>query len=156
MCDVINDGARAYEGHIPEDRYHQPYMPREELLAEIADGVVFYGYEDQGRLEAVMGIQDKGPVILIRHAYTRSEKRGRGFGTQLLQHLLSMVTKPVLIGTWRDAEWAIRFYQKHGFSLVSPQEKDRLLREYWSIPQRQVETSVVLADEAYRKAVSTG
>jgi GNAT superfamily N-acetyltransferase len=131
-------------------------MPLEELQAEIADGVVFYGYEQEGRLVAVMGIQDKGPVILIRHAYTKSEKRGQGIGTQLLQHLLAMTAKPVLIGTWRDAEWAIRFYQKHGFTLVTKEEKDRLLREYWSIPQRQVETSVVLVDEAYGAAYSTG
>lgn len=150
MYEIINDSARAYEGHIPEDRYHQPYMPKDELLSEIADGIVFYGYEDDGRLAAVMGIQDKGPVILIRHAYTRTERRGEGIGTQLLEHLLGMTGKPVLIGTWRDAAWAIRFYQKHGFTLVGQEEKDRLLREYWSIPERQVETSVVLADRAFR------
>ena len=148
---VINDSARAYKGHIPEDRYHEPYMPKDQLLAEIADGVVFYGYEDDGQLVAVMGLQDKGPVILIRHAYTRSEKRGRGIGSSLLAHLLEMAAKPVLIGTWRDAEWAIRFYEKHGFKLVSKEEKERLLREYWSIPERQVETSVVLADKRYRR-----
>jgi GNAT superfamily N-acetyltransferase len=151
MCEIINDSASAYEGHIPEDRYRQPYMAKEELLAEIAAGVVFYGYQDKGLLVAVMGIQDKGPVILIRHAYTRTDKRGQGIGTQLLEHLLETTTKPVLIGTWRDAEWAVRFYRKHGFKAVSRQEKDRLLREYWSIPERQVETSVVLADEAFRK-----
>lgn len=149
MVDIINDSARAYEGHIPADCYHQPYMSREELLAEIADGVVFHGYEQDGQLVAVMGIQDKGPVILIRHAYTRTAERGKGMGSGLLQHLLATATKPVLIGTWRDAQWAIRFYQKHGFKLVSREQKDRLLREYWSIPQRQVETSVVLVDEEY-------
>lgn len=156
IYETINDSARAYEGHIPQDRYHQPYMSREKLLAEIADGVVFYGYQDAGLLVAVMGIQDKGPVVLIRHAYTRTDRRGEGIGGKLLAHLLGMATKPVLIGTWRDAEWAIRFYQKHGFTLVGREEKDRLLREYWSIPQRQVETSVVLVDEAYREAFASG
>lgn len=156
MCGIINDSARAYKGHIPEDCYHQPYMPKDRLLAEIADGVVFYGYEDDGLLVAIMGIQDRGPVILIRHAYTRTEKRGEGIGTKLLRYLLGMTAKPVLIGTWRDAAWAIGFYQKHGFTLVSQEQKDRLLREYWSIPQRQTETSVVLADEAYREEFASG
>jgi N-acetylglutamate synthase-like GNAT family acetyltransferase len=115
--------------------------------------VVFYGYEDEGLLVAVMGLQDKGPVILIRHAYTITEKRGRGIGSSLLEHLLGMTAKPILIGTWRDAEWAIRFYEKHGFQLVSEEQKDRLLREYWSIPERQIETSVVLIDEQYQEAL---
>ena len=147
---IINDSALAYKGHIPDDRYHEPYMPMDQLLAELADGVVFYGYEDDGQLVAVMGLQDKGPVILIRHAYTSTGKRGRGIGSRLLAHLLEMADKPVLVGTWRDAEWAIRFYEKHSFRLVSREEKEKLLREYWSIPERQVETSVVLADERYR------
>ena len=151
ITEIINDSARAYKGHIPDDRYHEPYMPVDQLLAEIADGVVFYGFEDGGRLVAVMGFQDKGPVTLIRHAYTRTEERGRGIGSSLLAHLLGMITNPVLIGTWRDAEWAIRFYEKHGFRLVSREEKERLLREYWSIPERQVETSVVLASERYQR-----
>ena len=146
VYEIINDSARAYEGHIPEDRYHQPYMTRDELLSEIADGVVFYGFEEEGELAAVMGIQDKGLVTLIRHAYTRTEKRGRGIGSKLLAHLLAEQDKPVLIGTWRDAEWAIRFYQKHGFRLVSEEDKERLLKRYWSIPERQIETSVVLVD----------
>ena len=151
LYEIINDSARAYKGHIPHDRYHEPYMPMDQLLAEIADGVVFYGFEDHGRLVAVMGLQDKGPVTLIRHAYTRTEKRGRGIGSRLLAHLLEMADRPVLVGTWRDAGWAIRFYEKRGFRLVSEEEKERLLREYWSIPERQVETSVVLADERYRR-----
>jgi GNAT superfamily N-acetyltransferase len=131
-------------------------MPRDKLLSEIADGVVFYGYEDEGLLVAVMGIQDKGPVILIRHAYTSTEVRGRGIGSSLIAFLLGMTAKPVLIGTWRDAEWAIRFYQKHGFKLVSGEQKDRLLRQYWSIPERQVVTSLVLADEKYQEALASG
>lgn len=153
IYEIINDSACAYRGHIPEDRYHEPYMPMHQLLAEITDGVVFYGYEDDGQLVAVMGLQDKGPVILIRHAYTSTEKRGRGLGSSLLAHLLGMTAKPVLIGTWRDAEWAIRFYEKHGFKLVSKEQKERLLREYWSIPERQVETSVVLVNELYQEAL---
>jgi GNAT superfamily N-acetyltransferase len=153
IYEIINDSARAYEGHIPEDRYHEPYMPRDQLRTEIGDGVVFYGYEVDGRLAGVMGLQDKGPVILIRHAYTRTENRGRGIGSRLLEHLLGMTAKPVLVGTWRDAEWAIRFYEKHGFRPVGREEKERLLREYWSIPERQVETSVVLVDECYREGL---
>jgi GNAT superfamily N-acetyltransferase len=156
MVEIINDSARAYKGHIPHDCYHQPYMPEDELLSEIADGVTFYGYQDDGLLAAVMGIQDKGPVVLIRHAYTRTEKRGRGIGSRLLGHLLERTTKPVLVGTWRDAAWAIRFYQKHGFRLVDKEQKDALLRKYWSISQRQVETSVVLADEKYDEDLAFG
>jgi GNAT superfamily N-acetyltransferase len=151
MYEVINDSARAYEGHIPEDCYHEPYMPRDELLAEMADGVVFYGYEQEGALVAVMGIQDRGPVTLIRHAYTRTEAQGQGIGSRLLAHLRQFTTKPVLIGTWRDATWAIRFYEKHGFRLVGQEEKDWLLRRFWSIPPRQVETSVVLVDERFEE-----
>ena len=156
IYEIINDSARAYKGHIPEDRYHEPYMPRDELLSEIADGVVFYGYEEDGLVVAVMGIQDKGPVILIRHAYTSTEVRGQGIGSRLLEFLLGMTDKPVLIGTWRDAKWAIRFYEKHGFWLVGDEEKNRLLRRYWSIPERQVETSVVLADGRYREELASG
>lgn len=147
--EIVNDSARAYEGHIPANCYHQPYMPKDTLLSEIADGVVFYGYEEEGRLVAVMGIQDKGPVVLIRHAYTCTEKRRRGIGSSLLEYLLAMTTKPVLIGTWRDAEWAIRFYEKHGFQRTSKDQTARLLREFWSIPERQAETSVVLVDERF-------
>jgi GNAT superfamily N-acetyltransferase len=154
--EIINDSARAYKGRIPEDCYHEPYMPRDELLSEIADGVVFYGYEEDGLLVAVMGIQDKGPVVLIRHAYTSTEKRGRGIGSSLIEFLLGMTAKPVLIGTWRDAEWAVRFYQKHGFKLVGEEQKDRLLRQYWSIPQRQVVTSVVLVDGQYQEVQASG
>ena len=149
MVEIVNESARAYQGHIPADCYHQPYMPEDELRSEIADGVTFYGYEEDGTLVAVMGIQDKGQVVLIRHAYTRTAERGKGIGSRLLADLLQMTSKPVLIGTWRDAGWAIRFYQKHGFRLVSREEKDALLRTYWSISERQVETSVVLVDERY-------
>jgi GNAT superfamily N-acetyltransferase len=154
ICEIIDESARAYEGQIPDDCYHQPYMPRDELLSEIADGVVFHGYEKDGSLVAVMGIQDRGPVTLIRHAYTRTERRREGLGSKLLEHLLELTAKPVLVGTWRDATWAVRFYQKHGFKLASEADKDRLLREYWSIPDRQVETSVVLVDERTQRGLS--
>jgi GNAT superfamily N-acetyltransferase len=154
IYEIINDSARAYEGHIPDDCYHQPYMPPDELLSEMADGVAFYGYAEDGSLIAVMGIQDRGPVTLIRHAYTRTERRGEGIGSKLLEHLLGITTKPVMIGTWRGATWAVMFYQKHGFKLAGEEDKDRLLREYWSIPHRQVETSVVLVDERYQQGLS--
>ena len=156
VYEIINDAAHAYEGQIPEDCYHQPYMRREEILSEIADGVVFYGHEDSGQLDAVMGIQDKGSVTLIRHAYTRTEKQGQGIGTRLLAYLLGMTTKPVLVGTWRDAAWAVRFHQKHGFKLTTTQDKDRLLRQYWSIPDRQVETSVVLIHGDREERLASG
>jgi GNAT superfamily N-acetyltransferase len=148
---IINDGAQAYLGAIPPDRLRTPYMSREELLHEIASGVTFFGYTDDGELLGVMGIQDVQDVTLIRHAYVRTGSQGRGIGAQLLAHLRQLTSKPVLIGTWADAEWAIRFYRRHGFETVSREEKDRLLKQYWSIPDRQVETSVVLADARWRE-----
>ncbi|NLG51305.1 MAG: GNAT family N-acetyltransferase [Chloroflexi bacterium] len=143
---IINEAAQAYRGVIPPDRWHEPYMSLDELRQEIEDGVVFWGIVEEGRLLGVMGLQDRGDVLLIRHAYVRAACQRRGIGGQLLEHLLSQVDRPVLIGTWADATWAIRFYQKAGFRLVAPEEKERLLRRYWRIPERQVETSVVLAD----------
>lgn len=146
IYEIINDAASAYKGIIPVDRWKEPYMPRDELQHEMDDGVVFYGYEENGQLLGVMGIQDVGDVTLIRHAYVRTAYRNKGIGSKLLLHLLKLTDKPILMGTWKDAVWAVRFYEKHGFRLVTPKEKDRLLRKYWSIPERQVETSVVLAD----------
>ena len=142
---IINDAASAYKGVIPDDRTGDPYMPETELRAEIADGVEFWGYEAGGRLLGVMGIQDKGDLALIRHAYTRSSERGKGIGSALLKHLESGVSKPVLIGTWRAAAWAVSFYEKHGYRLLSDSETPALLRKYWGVPERQIETSVVLA-----------
>ena len=142
---IVNDGAKAYKGIIPEDRWTEPYMPKAHLQHEINDGVAFWGYEKDGGLIGVMGIQDVRDVTLIRHAYVRTNAQGRGIGAQLLSHLRALADAPLLIGTWADATWAIRFYQKHGFQLVSAGEKDRLLSKYWSIPQRQAEISVVLA-----------
>ena len=143
---IINDAAMAYEGIIPADRWKTPYIPREELRHEIASGVIFWGYEEGGSLIGVMGIQDVQDVTLIRHAYVRTARRNQGIGGMLLKKLRLKTDRPILIGTWADAIWAIRFYEKHGFRLVTPPEKDMLLNRYWSIPERQVETSVVLAD----------
>jgi GNAT superfamily N-acetyltransferase len=143
---VINDAAQAYKGVIPEDCWKEPYMPKDDLRHEIDEDVVFWGYEEEGELAGVMGIQHVQDVTLIRHSYVRTAKRNKGIGGKLLSFLRKQTTRPVLIGTWADAVWAIRFYEKYGFRLVSPDEKDRLLRRYWSIPDRQIETSVVLAD----------
>jgi GNAT superfamily N-acetyltransferase len=145
MFAIINDAAQAYKGIIPADRWHEPYMPMDELKAQIADGIVFSGYESEGGLVGVMGVQDKGEVTLIRHAYVRSSERRKGVGEALLKHLEATTRKPVLIGTWADAAWAIRFYEKNGYRLQSRAETGRLLRKYWTIPDRQIETSVVLA-----------
>lgn len=143
--EIINDGASAYKGIIPADRWHEPYMSVEELQAQIDDGVKFWCYLDGEQITGVMGIQDKKDVTLIRHAYVRTAARNKGIGGKLLQHLSTLVTTPVLIGTWADASWAISFYEKHGYRLVSFNEKEQLLRKYWSIPLRQIDTSVVLA-----------
>ncbi|OHD64721.1 MAG: GNAT family N-acetyltransferase [Spirochaetes bacterium RBG_13_51_14] len=153
MYDIINDAATAYRGVIPADRWRNPYMSREELDHEIRDGIIFWGYEENGLLTGVMGIQDRGDVTLIRHAYVATEHQRKGVGASLLSMLLGQTDNPVLIGTWADAFWAVKFYEKHGFHTVSPEEKDRLLRRYWKIPERQVETSVVLADKKYRNSV---
>jgi len=145
IYEIINDGAAAYMGIIPADRWHEPYMTEEELQNQINDGVEFWGYTDDGQIAGVMGIQPKEDVTLIRHAYVRTAKRNKGIGSKLLTHLLSFAITPVLIGTWADATWAIDFYRKHGFRLLATDEKDKLLSKYWSIPLRQIQTSVVLA-----------
>jgi len=145
MLNVINDAAQAYKGVIPEDRWKEPYMPTEELRKEIESGVEFYGWKEDNVLVAVMGIQLVNDVTLIRHAYVLTDHQRRGIGENLLKYLLSLArTSEVLVGTWEAAYWAVRFYEKHGFRLVSKEEKDRLLRKYWNIPERQIETSVVL------------
>jgi len=148
---IINDGARAYKGIIPNDCWTEPYMSSSKLQHEIDEGVVFWGYEDAGTLAGVMGLQQVRDVTLIRHAYVRTSSQKRGIGALLLSHLRELAKGPVLIGTWADAVWAIRFYEKHGFQIVSPREKNQLLRKYWTIPDRQIETSVVLADSMWRK-----
>lgn len=146
ILSIINDGAQAYKGIIPADRWHDPYMSRDELQREIDDGVSFWGYEDDGTLIGVMGIQAVKDVTLIRHAYVRTDFQKRGIGAELLAHLRTQTSDPVLIGTWSDARWAIRFYERHGFHVVQNDEKNRLLKTYWNIPERQIETSVVLAE----------
>lgn len=144
---IINDAAEAYRGVIPGDRFKEPYMSKNELQHEMDEGVFFWGYEEDGELVGVMGIQHIKDVTLIRHAYVRTAKRGQGIGSQLLSFLRQQTNRPILIGTWADATWAISFYEKHGFHRVSPEEKKRLLKTYWSIPERQVETSVVMAEQ---------
>ena len=141
---IVNDAAQAYKGVIPADRWHEPYMPVAELKEEMAAGVKFWGYENNGRLVGIMGMQPVKDVTLIRHAYVRTEMRSRGIGGKLLAHMLGQIEGRILVGTWKAADWAVKFYQKHGFQLVSGEEKDRLLKTYWHIPERQIETSVVL------------
>jgi GNAT superfamily N-acetyltransferase len=142
---VINEAAEAYRGVIPPDCWHEPYMRVSALEKEIEAGVKFYGWDEAGALVGVMGIQHVHDVSLIRHAYVRTAYQGRGIGTALLKFLVARATGPLLVGTWAAAAWAIRFYERHGFVLVSPAEKDRLLTTHWSIPPRQIETSVVLS-----------
>ena len=141
---IVNDAAQAYRGVIPSDRWREPYMPMEELKKEIAAGVTFWGVEDNGQLVGVMGMQAVKDVTLIRHAYVRTQMRKQGIGGKLLAHLLGQMHGKVLVGTWKAADWAVRFYEKHGFQLVSEGDKDRLLKTYWNIPGRQIETSAVL------------
>jgi N-acetylglutamate synthase-like GNAT family acetyltransferase len=143
---IINDAAAAYKGIIPTDRWKEPYMPKEELQEEMNAAVTFWGFEEEGELLGVMGIQPVKDVTLIRHAYVRTASQGTGIGGKLLTALRRQTSRPLLVGTWANAAWAIFFYEKYGFRLVSSEEKDRLLRTYWSIPERQIETSVVLAD----------
>lgn len=149
MYAIINAAARVYEGVIPADRWHDPYMPEEELQQEIAAGIVFWGDEEGGELIGVMGLQRAQDVYLIRHAYVRPEWQGHGVGGRLLAHLRAQADLPTLVGTWAAATWAVRFYENHSYRLVSPEWKDYLLLKYWAIPARQVETSVVLTDSAW-------
>ena len=146
---IINRAAEAYRGVIPADRWHDPYMDSRELDEEIDSGVEFWGYEAGGILIGVMGIQPVRDVDLIRHAYVRPGTQRRGVGGALLLHLRGLTARRMLVGTWAAADWAIRFYLRHGFELVSPHRKNELLKTYWTIPERQVETSVVLANPAF-------
>jgi GNAT superfamily N-acetyltransferase len=147
---IINDGARAYKGIIPADCWTEPYMSRQKLKQEIDKGVAFWGYEGGAGLLGVMGIQNVKDVTLIRHAYVRTGNQKRGIGAKLLSHLVGLTNDPVLIGTWPEASWAIRFYERYGFQVVDHEEKVRLLKKYWTIPERQIETSVVLVDKKWR------
>jgi GNAT superfamily N-acetyltransferase len=145
MLAIVNAAAEAYRGVIPADRWHEPYMPRDELDSEIAAGVEFWGYEDGHGLVAVMGIQPVRDVDLIRHAYVVPGSQRGGIGGALLERLMRDRTRRVLVGTWAAAEWAIRFYERHGFEYVGRERTATLLKTYWTIPERQIETSVVLA-----------
>ena len=153
---IVNEAARAYDGVIPADRYHEPYMAAAELRGEIDAQVVFWAWEEDGAVLGVMGIQDVKDVTLIRHAYVRTVQQGRGIGADLLASLRAQTARPLLIGTWADAAWAIRFYQKHGFEQVPAEEKATLLHRYWSIPERQIESSVVLAERGWRAGAGGG
>jgi GNAT superfamily N-acetyltransferase len=146
ILEIVNAAAEAYRGVIPADRWHEPYMPAAELARELAAGVEFWGYENDGDLIGVMGIQPVQDVDLIRHAYVKPGSQRLGVGGALIDHLMRSATRRVLVGTWAAAEWAIAFYRRHGFVQVSPETKTRLLRRYWDIPERQIETSVVLAN----------
>jgi len=148
---IINNGALAYKGVIPEDCWTEPYMSRDELQHEIDVGVIFWGSEENGTLGGVMGLQSVQDVTLIRHAYVLASSQRRGIGGRLLSRLRELTKTPILIGTWADAFWAIRFYEKHGFQLVEREQKNRLLMRYWTVPQRQAEVSVVLAEAAWRE-----
>ena len=143
---IVNNAAQAYKGIIPADCWAEPYMSLEKLRHEVDDGVVFWGWEEAGVLEGVMGLQQVQGVALIRHAYVRTSKQNKGIGGRLLAHLQALAGAPMLVGTWTDAVWAIRFYERHGFQYIGRAETERLLKMYWIIPERQIETSVVLAD----------
>jgi GNAT superfamily N-acetyltransferase len=149
MAAIVNAAAEAYRGVIPADRWHDPYMPLDELCAEIERGVRFSGYAAAGTLVGLMGLEDVQDVHLIRHAYVHPDWQGHGIGSQLARHLYAETTRPVLVGTWADAQWAVHFYERQGFRQVPAEEAKRLLRTYWAIPERQVDTSVVLADERW-------
>jgi GNAT superfamily N-acetyltransferase len=144
IIDIINDAATAYRGVIPADCWHEPYMDSSRLVAELVAGVEFHGWNEAGVLVGVMGLQNVRDVMLIRHAYVRRSHQSRGIGGALLTHLTGHIDGPLLVGTWASAEWAIRFYERHGFRLVASEEKDRLLNKYWNISPRQQQTSVVL------------
>jgi len=143
---IVNVAAEAYRGVIPADRWHEPYMSWSELDSEIRAGVEFWGYEADGELIGIMGIQAVRDVDLIRHAYVLTGNQRRGVGGELIEHLRRLSDRPMLVGTWAAAVWAINFYLRHGFEQVSPERKTSLLKTYWTIPDRQIETSVVLAN----------
>jgi GNAT superfamily N-acetyltransferase len=144
LLDIINAAAEAYRGVIPPDRWHEPYMPAAALAAEIAGGVQFWGCEEDGALLGVMGMQSVQDVDLIRHAYVRPGLQRGGVGGALLRHLCERSSRRLLVGTWSDAHWAIEFYRRNGFAMAAPDRARELLRRYWAIPERQIETSVVL------------
>lgn len=147
--EIINAAAVAYRGVIPADRWHDPYMSSQELDSEISAGVVFWAYEREGLMVGVMGIQAVRDVELIRHAYVRPGSQRHGVGASLIAHLRTLSSRRMLVGTWAAATWAVSFYQRRGFELVSADQKVALLKAYWTIPERQIETSVVLANPPF-------
>ncbi len=150
---IVNAAAEAYRAVIPADRWHEPYMPRDALDSEVAAGVVFWGYEEDGRVAGVMGLQSVRDVDLVRHAYVLPSSQRRGVGGALLGHLRQLSPRRILVGTWEAADWAIRFYQRHGFELVAPARKAVLLKTYWNVPDRQIEVSVVLENPPVDESV---
>jgi GNAT superfamily N-acetyltransferase len=149
MLDIITEAAEAYRGVIPADCWQEPYMSADELDAEVRAGVEFWGYEQQGVLIGIMGIQAVRNVDLIRHAYVRRASQGKGVGAALIRHLRTLSARRMLVGTWAAATWAIRFYERQGFALLEPEVTRKLLKTYWHIGERQIETSVVLANPAF-------
>jgi GNAT superfamily N-acetyltransferase len=145
MLAIVNAAAEVYRGAIPADRWHDPYMPEAELREEIAAGVEFWGVDTDDGLIGIMGVQPVRDVDLIRHAYVRPDRQRHGVGAELIEHLRQRSTRRILVGTWAAATWAVRFYERHGFVLVAPERAAALLRTYWTIPERQIDTSVVLA-----------
>ena len=150
IYEIINDASIAYKGIIPSDRWQEPYMSKEDLKKQIIEGVEFWNFKEDNRVLGVMGIQFKKDVTLIRHAYVRTLARQKGIGGKLLNQLINMSETPILIGTWADASWAIRFYKKNGFKILPETEKNKLLKIYWNIPERQIETSIVLASNDWK------
>tara|TARA_B110000263_G_scaffold10640_1_gene9057 strand:- start:109 stop:591 length:483 start_codon:yes stop_codon:yes gene_type:complete len=145
ILNIINDASIKYKGVIPDDCWKEPYMSEQELIDEFSDGVRVYGYNHNNELIGVIGIQEVKDVVLIRHAYTLSSYQGKGVGSKLLEYLLKKnLNSRLLVGTWKDATWAIRFYEKFGFILHAKEEKTLLLKKYWKIPSKQIENSVVL------------
>ena len=148
ILEIVNDGAEAYRGVIPADCWHEPYMSAAELRREIAASVRFQGFaaDEAAPLLGIMGLQEVGDVVLVRHAYVRTESQRQGVGSELLEHIQNLASQPLLVGTWAAAVWAVKFYERYGFRLTDEAEKTRLLKTYWSISERQIETTVVLAD----------
>lgn len=151
---IINDAAQAYKGLIPDDCWHEPYMSAESLKKDMDKGVEFYGYHEDGKLIGVMGLQEFPDVTLIRHAYVLTAHRNKGIGGKLLKFLLQKITKPVLIGTWKDTPWSIKFYEKHGFKVLGETDIKFLLKEYWDVSERHKQMSVVLADKKWFDRIS--
>jgi GNAT superfamily N-acetyltransferase len=150
IYEIINDAAIVYKGVIPEDRWQEPYMSASYLQHEIDSGVVFWGYDDGTGLCGVMGVQDRGDVHLIRHAYVRTQDHKKGIGTMILKKIEAEITTPILVGTWMAATWAISFYEKNGYTLLDKSHGDELLLKYWDIPERQLETSIVLMKQGIK------